>query len=80
MSGWLVTVLKDLLLLTKDGEWGKGEPAEGLSEMSGTRGADMFPRGPRAQFAALPACKAKAESAKPNQAGKRNLRRLEYGG
>lgn len=33
--------LKDLLLITKDGEWGKGEPADGLSEMSVIRGADF---------------------------------------
>jgi type I restriction enzyme S subunit len=34
-------LLKDLLIFTKDGEWGKGEPEEGLVEMSVIRGTDF---------------------------------------
>jgi type I restriction enzyme, S subunit len=34
-------VLRDLLLLTKDGEWGKGEFAENLCEMLVIRGTDF---------------------------------------
>lgn len=33
--------LKDLLSITKDGEWGKGEPADGLTEMAVIRGTDF---------------------------------------
>jgi type I restriction enzyme S subunit len=33
--------LKDLLLVTKDGEWGKGEPEDGLVEMLAIRGTDF---------------------------------------
>lgn len=33
--------LKDLLSTTKDGEWGKGEPADGLTEMAVIRGTDF---------------------------------------
>lgn len=33
--------LKDLLSITKDGEWGKGEPASDLTEMSVIRGTDF---------------------------------------
>lgn len=34
-------LLKDILSLTKDGEWGKGEASEGLTEMLVIRGADF---------------------------------------
>jgi len=34
-------VLRDLLILTKDGEWGKGEPSHDLLEMLVIRGADF---------------------------------------
>ena len=34
-------LLKDLLVFTKDGEWGKGEAGEGLIEMSVIRGTDF---------------------------------------
>lgn len=34
-------LLKDLLIETKDGEWGAGEPAEGHDEMLVVRGADF---------------------------------------
>ena len=41
MSKWSDLLLKDLLVLTKDGEWGKGEPADGLSAMTVIRGTDF---------------------------------------
>ncbi len=34
-------LLKDLLLVTKDGEWGRGEPDDGLVDMSVIRGTDF---------------------------------------
>jgi type I restriction enzyme, S subunit len=34
-------LLKDLLILTKDGEWGKGEPSTDLTEMFVIRGTDF---------------------------------------
>jgi hypothetical protein len=64
-------VLKDLPLLTKDGEWGKGEQVDGLSEMSVVGGADLFPLGPHSQF---------AESAKLGKAIRVNFGELGYGG
>ncbi|NEO32103.1 MAG: restriction endonuclease subunit S [Symploca sp. SIO3C6] len=45
LGGWETLVnsilLKDLLVLTKDGEWGKGEPASDKVEMLVIRGADF---------------------------------------
>ncbi len=34
-------LLKDLLLITKDGEWGRGKIGDGLVEMSVIRGTDF---------------------------------------